>query len=246
MSKRSATGANAGPISLAGEVDAVELELDALEERAVGVVRVLLEVDDVAAVLGHERGHRGDDAGPVRARHEQDGAPGTQGAQSSAAARYGRASRRRGCSRRPSSRASGPGTHRFEYWHSPGSSAAAEDAARAGRARRRTAGRCRRGRPGRRRGSRRPRARRGCRPPRARGSTPRAFVATNRLRFHTGRNGAVSPPEHVARHEHGPLAPRRGDAVRKRVCIALFFQIDARDAAAGQRGVGEHRHLDRA
>ncbi len=57
---------------LAGQVDAVELELDALEEGAVGVVRVLLEVDDVAAVLGHERGDGRDDAGPVRARHQQD------------------------------------------------------------------------------------------------------------------------------------------------------------------------------
>src|SRR5258706_8410003 len=34
------------------EVEAVELELDSLEERAVGVVGVLLEIDDVAAVGG--------------------------------------------------------------------------------------------------------------------------------------------------------------------------------------------------
>ena len=54
-------------------VEAVELELDALEERAVGVVGVLLEVDDVAAVRGDERRHRGDDAAAVGAGDEQHG-----------------------------------------------------------------------------------------------------------------------------------------------------------------------------
>ena len=43
---------------VAGDGEAVELELDALEEGAVGVVGVLLEVDDVAAVGRDERGRR--------------------------------------------------------------------------------------------------------------------------------------------------------------------------------------------
>ena len=53
------------------EAEAVELELDALEEGAVGVIGVLLEVDDVAALRSDERCERGDDAAAIRAGDEQ-------------------------------------------------------------------------------------------------------------------------------------------------------------------------------
>ena len=58
---------------VAGQREAVELELDALEERAVGVIGVLLEVDDVAAVGGDERRHGGDDAAAIGTGDEQHG-----------------------------------------------------------------------------------------------------------------------------------------------------------------------------
>ena len=58
---------------VASEAEAVELELDALEERAVGVIGVLLEVDDVAAVRSDERREGGDDAAAIRAGDEQHG-----------------------------------------------------------------------------------------------------------------------------------------------------------------------------
>ena len=58
------------------QVEPVELELDAQEERLVGVVGVLLQVDDVAAVGGDERGGGGDDARLVGAGDEQPGGGG--------------------------------------------------------------------------------------------------------------------------------------------------------------------------
>ena len=66
MSNRSATLLRRGRV-VALEGEAVELELDPLEEHAVDVVGVLLGVDDVAAVAPHEVGDRGDDAGAVGA-----------------------------------------------------------------------------------------------------------------------------------------------------------------------------------
>ena len=56
---------------VAGEVEAVEQELDPLEEHAVGAVGVLLRVDDVAAVAVHEVGDGRDDTGLVGAREQQ-------------------------------------------------------------------------------------------------------------------------------------------------------------------------------
>ena len=58
---------------VASQREAVELELDALEERGVGVIGVLLEVDDVAAVGGDERGDGGDDAAAIGTGDEQHG-----------------------------------------------------------------------------------------------------------------------------------------------------------------------------
>ena len=49
----------------------IELELDSLKERAVGVIGVLLQVDDVAAVGGDERRDGRDDARTVGAGHQQ-------------------------------------------------------------------------------------------------------------------------------------------------------------------------------
>ena len=58
---------------VASQVAAVELELDPLEEHAVGAVGVLLRVEDVAAVPVHEVGDGGDD--PRAGRGTRAGAP---------------------------------------------------------------------------------------------------------------------------------------------------------------------------
>ena len=58
---------------VSGQVEAGELDLDPQEEGDVAVVGVLLQVDDVAAVPGHEGRDGRDDAGPVRAGDEQAG-----------------------------------------------------------------------------------------------------------------------------------------------------------------------------
>ena len=60
---------DAGPL----EREALELELDPLEEHAVGAIGVLLGVDDVAAVAPHEVGDGRDDARSVRAGEQQHG-----------------------------------------------------------------------------------------------------------------------------------------------------------------------------
>ena len=73
MANWSTTGADGGSDLVTGDGEAVELELDALEEGAVGVVGVLLQVDDVAAVRRDERGHGGDDAVTVATGDEQHG-----------------------------------------------------------------------------------------------------------------------------------------------------------------------------
>ncbi len=52
------------------EVEAGQAELDALEEHARLIVRVLVGVHDVAAVAGHETGHGGDEAWSIRRRDE--------------------------------------------------------------------------------------------------------------------------------------------------------------------------------
>src|SRR5262249_30326768 len=55
-------------------VDAVEVELEAHEERpAGGVGRVLRRVDDVRALLEEERRNRGDDAGAISTGDDQAG-----------------------------------------------------------------------------------------------------------------------------------------------------------------------------
>ncbi len=62
---------------VASQAEAVEVELDTLEEDRVGVagarVDVLLGVDDVAGVVGEELRRRGNNAGLVGTREQQDG-----------------------------------------------------------------------------------------------------------------------------------------------------------------------------
>ena len=79
----------------------VELELDPLEEGGVGVVGVLLQVDDVAAVVRHERGDRGHDPGPIRTGHEEDAGRRHEASRASARRAPGRASRRGSRGARP-------------------------------------------------------------------------------------------------------------------------------------------------
>ena len=78
-----------------------------LEERPVGVVGVLLEVDDVAAVFRDERRGGGDDAPAVGAGDEQSGRGGGWDADSVAPTTAGIAARgfAGGC---PAGRAAGP------------------------------------------------------------------------------------------------------------------------------------------
>ena len=71
MPKRSTIGRERGLDLVAAEVEAVEHELDPLEEHAVGAVGVLLGVDDVAAVAVDEVGDGRDDPGLVGARQQQ-------------------------------------------------------------------------------------------------------------------------------------------------------------------------------
>src|SRR5690606_22278756 len=61
---------------LAGMARRAGLPLDAREEDVRFLVDVLVEVDDVAAVLVDEAGERGDDAGAVRAGEAKDGVHG--------------------------------------------------------------------------------------------------------------------------------------------------------------------------
>jgi hypothetical protein len=53
------------------EVEALELELDPLEEDRLARIAVLIRVDDVAVVPVHPLGHRGHEALLVGAREQQ-------------------------------------------------------------------------------------------------------------------------------------------------------------------------------
>ncbi len=54
-------------------MEALHPELDPLEEHRSLVVGVLVGVDDVAAVVGHEAGDGGHEPGPVRCGDQQAG-----------------------------------------------------------------------------------------------------------------------------------------------------------------------------
>ena len=73
-------GGEGGEDVVAAQTEAVEVELDTLEEDGISVagagIDMLLGVHDVALVIGEELGGCGNDAGLVRAREQQDGGHG--------------------------------------------------------------------------------------------------------------------------------------------------------------------------
>ena len=71
MANRSATGAKRRRISSRARSKPSSSNSTRWKNALVGVVGVLLQVDDVAAVLGDERGRRGHDAGPVGTGRQQ-------------------------------------------------------------------------------------------------------------------------------------------------------------------------------